>query len=47
VIIGRPECAAPASAVTGGGGPQRLAALIETTRTQLEPVIRRNNIRAD
>jgi tripartite-type tricarboxylate transporter receptor subunit TctC len=34
-------------AVTGGGGPQRLAALIETTRAQLEPVIRRNNIRAE
>ena len=34
-------------AVIGGGGPQRLATLIETTRTQLEPVIRRNNIRAD
>jgi tripartite-type tricarboxylate transporter receptor subunit TctC len=34
-------------AVVGGGGPQRLAALIATTRTQLEPVIRRNNIRAD
>jgi len=34
-------------AVTGGGGPRRLAALIETTRAQLEPVIRRNNIRAD
>ncbi len=31
----------------GGGGPQRLAALIETTRAQLEPVIRRNNIRAE
>lgn len=34
-------------AVVGGGGPQRLAALIETTRAQLEPVIRRNNIRAE
>jgi tripartite-type tricarboxylate transporter receptor subunit TctC len=34
-------------AVVGGGGPERLAALIETTRTQLEPVIRRNNIRAE
>ncbi len=31
----------------GGGGPQRLAALIETTRAQLEPVIRANNIRAE
>jgi tripartite-type tricarboxylate transporter receptor subunit TctC len=31
----------------GGGGPQRLAALIETTRAQLEPVIRRGNIRAE
>jgi tripartite-type tricarboxylate transporter receptor subunit TctC len=31
----------------GGGGPQRLAALMETTRAQLEPVIRRNNIRAE
>lgn len=31
----------------GGGGPQRLAALIETTRGQLEPVIRRANIRAE
>jgi tripartite-type tricarboxylate transporter receptor subunit TctC len=31
----------------GGGGPQRLAALMETTRTQLEPVIRGNNIRAE
>ncbi|PWS35748.1 tripartite tricarboxylate transporter substrate binding protein [Falsiroseomonas bella] len=34
-------------AVTGGGGPQPLAELIATTRTQLEPVIRRNNIRAE
>jgi len=34
-------------AVIGGGGPARLAALIETTRTQLEPVIRRNGIRAE
>jgi tripartite-type tricarboxylate transporter receptor subunit TctC len=34
-------------AVVGGGGPQRLAALIESTRAQLEPVIRRNNIRAE
>jgi tripartite-type tricarboxylate transporter receptor subunit TctC len=34
-------------AVIGGGGPQRLAGVIATTRTQLEPVIRRNNIRAD
>ncbi len=34
-------------AVVGGGGPQRLASLIEATRAQLEPVIRRNNIRAD
>ena len=31
----------------GGGGPQRLASLIETTRAQLEPVIRGNNIRAE
>jgi tripartite-type tricarboxylate transporter receptor subunit TctC len=31
----------------GGGGPQRLAALIETTRAQLEPVIRRGGIRAE
>jgi tripartite-type tricarboxylate transporter receptor subunit TctC len=31
----------------GGGGPQRLAALIEKTRAQLEPVIRANNIRAE
>ncbi len=31
----------------GGGGPARLSALIETTRAQLEPVIRRGNIRAD
>ncbi|QYU68470.1 hypothetical protein J4558_27355 [Leptolyngbya sp. 15MV] len=31
----------------GGGGPQRLASLMETTRTQLEPVIRRGNIRAE
>ncbi len=31
----------------GGGGPDRLATLIATTRTQLEPVIRRNNIRAE
>lgn len=31
----------------GGGGPARLAALIETTRAQLEPVIRRANIRAE
>lgn len=31
----------------GGGGPQRLAALMETTRAQLEPVIRANNIRAE
>jgi tripartite-type tricarboxylate transporter receptor subunit TctC len=31
----------------GGGGPERLATLIATTRTQLEPVIRRNNIRAE
>lgn len=31
----------------GGGGPQRLATLIETTRGQLEPVIRRANIRAE
>jgi tripartite-type tricarboxylate transporter receptor subunit TctC len=31
----------------GGGGPQRLSALIETTRAQLEPVIRRNAIRAE
>jgi tripartite-type tricarboxylate transporter receptor subunit TctC len=31
----------------GGGGPARLAALIETTRAQLEPVIRQANIRAD
>jgi tripartite-type tricarboxylate transporter receptor subunit TctC len=31
----------------GGGGPARLAALIETTRIQLEPVIRRGGIRAD
>jgi tripartite-type tricarboxylate transporter receptor subunit TctC len=31
----------------GGGGPERLAALIATTRSQLEPVIRRNNIRAE
>lgn len=31
----------------GGGGPARLAALIETTRAQLEPVIRRGNIRAE
>jgi tripartite-type tricarboxylate transporter receptor subunit TctC len=34
-------------AVVGGGGPQRLAQLIEVTRAQLEPVIRRNNIRAE
>jgi tripartite-type tricarboxylate transporter receptor subunit TctC len=34
-------------AVVGGGGPQRLAGLIAATRAQLEPVIRRNNIRAD
>lgn len=34
-------------ALPGGGGPQRLAALIEQTRAQLEPVIRRNEIRAD
>jgi tripartite-type tricarboxylate transporter receptor subunit TctC len=31
----------------GGGGPERLATLIATTRSQLEPVIRRNNIRAE
>jgi tripartite-type tricarboxylate transporter receptor subunit TctC len=31
----------------GGGGPTRLAALIETTRRQLEPVIRGANIRAE
>jgi tripartite-type tricarboxylate transporter receptor subunit TctC len=34
-------------AVVGGGGPQRLERLIEVTRAQLEPVIRRNNIRAE
>lgn len=31
----------------GGGGPDRLERLIEATRTQLEPVIRRVGIRAD
>jgi tripartite-type tricarboxylate transporter receptor subunit TctC len=34
-------------AVVGGGGPERLARLIEVTRAQLEPVIRRNAIRAE
>jgi tripartite-type tricarboxylate transporter receptor subunit TctC len=34
-------------AVTGGGGPERLADLVAITRDQLEPVIRRNAIRAE